>query len=249
MSNPKVSILIPAHNEEAFIEKCIKSVLATNYPNLEIIVCNNNSIDSTCEIVTRFANEFPQVTLVHETIVGPNAARQKALSVSTGSIVATLDADCVVPKNWIESAIRHFDNPKVVGVTGVCRFDGKPSLRIGLIIATDYLMRFSHWLLHRVVKSRAIMPAANAWFRRTSLEAIGGFNSSIEFYGDDAHTAALLGKRGRIIYDPKVVVETSARRFNNGRIIVTVGRYIINYLSMWTIKKPATSAKKVKHYR
>lgn len=242
---PTVSILIPAHNEEAYIGACLDSLCAINYPSLEIIVCNNNSTDTTCDIVKK----YPNVTLVHETIVGPNAARQKALSVSTGEIVATLDADCIVPKDWINQAIPHFINKRVVGVAGVCRFDGKKSLRIALIIATDYLMRFFHWLFHRLLRIRAIMPAANAWFRRSTLESIGGFNTDIAFYGDDAHTSLLLGKKGIIIYDPHVVVETSSRRFAQGGIFITAYRYMINYISMWTIRRHATPAHKTNHYR
>ncbi|MEI8223548.1 MAG: glycosyltransferase family 2 protein [bacterium] len=242
---PTVSILIPAHNEEAYIAACLDSLCALNYPGLEIVVCNNNSTDATCAIVEK----YPNVILVHETIVGPNAARQKALRVSHGEIVATLDADCVVPKDWITSALPHFTNQHVVGITGVCRFDGKKSLRIALIIATDYLMRFFHWLFHRVLHARAIMPAANAWFRRSALESIGGFNTDIAFYGDDAHTALLLGKKGIIAYDPGVIVETSSRRFAQGGIVITAYRYMINYVSMWTVMRHVTSIKKTTHYR
>lgn len=242
---PTVSILIPAHNEEAYIRSCLDSLCAINYPYLEIIVCNNNSTDATCDVV----KQYPNVVLVHETIIGPNAARQKALSVSHGEIIATLDADCVVPANWITKVLPHFTNHQIVGVAGVCRFDGKKSLRLALIIATDYLMRFFHWLLHRVLHARAIMPAANAWFRRSALESIGGFNTDIAFYGDDAHTSLLLGKKGIIAYDPRVVVETSSRRFNQGGILITSYRYMINYISMWTIMRHATPIKKTIHYR
>lgn len=243
--SPKVSVLIPAHNEESYIGPCLESILAINYTHLEIIVCNNNSTDRTCEIVAH----YPTVKLVHETKPGPNAARQKALSVATGEIVVTLDADCVVPKDWIERGIKHFASPKVVGTAGVFYFDGKPALRALLYVSTHYVMRFLHWLMHRVLRARAIMPAGNAWFRKSALLAIGGFNTDILFYGDDAHTALLLGKQGIIHYDPNLVVSTSPRRFEQGGTLKTMYRYVANYVSMWTVKRHATSHAKTQHYR
>ncbi len=243
--SPKISVLIPAHNEEAYIRACLDSLCAIGYPHLEIIVCNNNSIDTTCALVA----QYPNVLLVHETKPGPNAARQQALNHATGDIVVTLDADCVVPPDWINRGLHHFTNEQVVGVTGVCRFDGKPLLRISLAIATDIIMRWLHVLLHRVLRYRAIMPAANAWFRKSALIAIGGFNTDIAFYGDDAHTANLLGKEGIIVYDPRVLVTTSARRFEQGGICITTYRYISNYVSMWTLNRHSTPSEKTNHYR
>lgn len=242
---PKVSILIPAYNEESYIGPCLESILAINYPHLEIIVCNNNSTDRTCEVIA----QYPTVKLVHETKPGPNAARQKALSVATGEIIVTLDADCVVPRNWIEQGIKHFTSPKVVGTAGVFNFNGKSSLRISLHIATHYVMRFLHWLLHRIFRFRAIMPAGNAWFRKSALIAIGGFNTDIVFYGDDAHTSLLLGKQGIIHYDINLIVSTSPRRFEQGGILKTMYRYAINYIGIWTIKRPITSPTKVSPHR
>jgi cellulose synthase/poly-beta-1,6-N-acetylglucosamine synthase-like glycosyltransferase len=241
----KVSILIPAYNEEAYISLCLRSLECLTYPDYEIIVCNNNSTDRTCEIVAR----HPNVQLVHETIKGPNAARQKALSVSTGEIIATLDADCIAPHDWIERALVHFSNPRVVAVAGVCDFDGAGPLSRALWFSTRYPMKFIHFVTHRVLGKYGIMMAANAWYRKETLLSIGGFNTSIEFFGDDAHTAKMLTKKGRIIYDPSVRVTTSSRRFNQEGILSTAYHYVLNYASMWFIGKSATPSRKTKHYR
>jgi cellulose synthase/poly-beta-1,6-N-acetylglucosamine synthase-like glycosyltransferase len=241
----KVSILIPAYNEEKYIGKCLDSIMAIKSEEIEIIVCDNNSTDTTCAIIKR----YPTVQLVHETKVGPNAARQKAFVYSTGEIIATLDADCIVPKNWIVCATKHFQNQKVIGVSGVCIFNGTSTLRIALAFTTNYVMRFFHWLLHRVLKNGAIMPSANAWMRRSALIAIGGFNTDIAFHGDDTHTAYELAKKGIIIYDPKVVVTTSARRFDQGGWWTTSYRYIGNFVSTWLRNKQITSEKNTHHYR
>lgn len=244
-SSQKVSVLIPAHNEENYLGKCLDSLLALNNPNVEIIVCNNNSTDRTCDIV----QQYPTVHLVHETKKGPNAARQKAFESSSGSIIATLDADCIVPKNWINQGISHFSKPNVVAVSGVCDFDNQGLLSVILTIATRYIMRFVHLIAHHIVGTHGIMMGANAWYRRTALENIGGFNADIEFFGDDAHTAQMLSKEGIIDYDIHLRVMTSSRRFNQGGWIRTMYHYSINYLSMWISGKQITPKKKTHHYR
>lgn len=241
----KISILIPAYNEEKYIGACLDSLAVLQYPNYEVIVCNNNSTDHTCAIVER----YPTIRLVHETKKGPNAARQKALSVSTGEIIATLDADCLVPPDWALQAIPHFSNPRVVAVAGVCRFDGNRHLSRALSFSTRYPMKLIHFITHRIFKKYGVMMAANAWYRREALLAIGGFNTDIEFFGDDAHTAKMLTEKGRIIYDPKVWVTTSSRRFKQEGIISTTYRYILNYAGIWFAGKHITSDKKTKHYR
>lgn len=241
----KVSILIPAHNEEKYIGKCLDSILSIKTEEIEIIVCDNNSTDTTCEIIKK----YPQVILVHETKIGPNAARQKAFSISTGEIIATLDADCIVSRNWVTSAVLHFKKEHVVAVSGVCFFNGSKLLNTLLYIATNYIMRFLHFLLHRILHTKAIMLAGNAWYRRSTLEKIGGFATDIEFFGDDAHTAAMLAREGRIIYDPNVSVITSSRRFDQEGAFTVAYRYALNYLGMWTVKKQITPKNKTRHYR
>lgn len=242
---PTVSILIPAHNEEAYIGACLDSLCASDYPNLEIIVCNNNSTDATCDIVKK----YPKVTLVHETIVGPNAARQKALSVSHGEIIATLDADCVIDKNWITSAINHFQKKSVVAVSGNCVFTGNQWFVHLVNFETRYILRFFHFIVHTLFRKYGIMLAGNAWYRRSSLEKIGGFDTSIEFWGDDAHTAELLTKLGTIVYDTHAIVFTSPRRFEQVGGLKTMYQYLINYVSMWTRKKHVTKNSPTNNYR
>lgn len=241
----KISILIPAYNEEKYIGKCLDSIIAIGNKDVEIIVCDNNSTDETCEVVKK----YPQVTLVHETKIGPNAARQKAFENSSGEIIATLDADCIVPINWISRATSHFNNPKIVGVSGVFIFNGTSLLRMTLSFATNYIMRFFHWIFHHFFKIGAIMPAGNAWMRRSALSNINGFNTDIPFHGDDTFTAYALTQQGVIIYDPSVVVTTSSRRFDQGGPMTTSYRYIINFISTWIFKTQVTSQKDTEHYR
>jgi cellulose synthase/poly-beta-1,6-N-acetylglucosamine synthase-like glycosyltransferase len=161
-NDQKISILIPAHNEEQYIIACLEALMRLDYPadKMEVIVCNNNSTDGTVAVVEAFAANHPTVRLVHETKVGPNAARQKAFSVSTGTFIATIDSDTIASATWAQNAVGHFADPKVVAVSGACRFDTKKKwLSAVLWFEQAYFMRFWHFILHTIFRKWGMMLA------------------------------------------------------------------------------------------
>ena len=89
MENPKVSVIIPAHNEEQFIKRTIESVRGSEYKNLEIIVVVNGSTDRTYEI----AKSLVDKALSFAQSLGPSGARIEGVKVATGDIFLFLDAD------------------------------------------------------------------------------------------------------------------------------------------------------------
>lgn len=237
MNPKKLSILIPAYNEQDYIETCLKPLvdIQEQYKNqnieIEIIVCDNNSTDKTAELVKKYT---PRVTLVTETMKGAHAARQKAFTVSTGDIVITLDADCIVDDAWIEHGLQNFQNPNVVSVAGLCEFSKDYSSAWAVTGAQRYLFPTLHFLTTKIIKKGGMMLAGNAWFRRDILEKIGGFDTSFEFYGDDAHTASEISRKKEsseiMIYDPKLIVYTSSRRYQKIGFWKTMYYYIMNYI-------------------
>ncbi len=236
----KVSILIPAYNEGKYIEACLESVCKINYPNYEIIVCDNNSTDNTALIVQK----YKKVILINEKKKGTNAARQKAFSVSTGDIIVTLDADSVPESNWLHLALKHFENPNIVAVSGICKFDGNYWYTSILFwIQKSFIFKSIHFFIHKVIGKYALIFGSNAWYRRESLLQIGGFNCDITFWGDDAYTGEMITKVGKVIYDPKIIVTTSSRRYAQTGPLSTMSQYVKNYISMWIFKKPITKEK------
>lgn len=233
-----ISVIIPAYNEEKYIRPSLASLVELQNKSsipLEIVVCDNGSTDSTPQIVS----EFPTVKLVYETnLRGANAARQKAFQESTGAFVAAMDADCIPEQNWIENALAYFENPKVVSVAGVYTYENtfKGAEMINSLQRT--LLAFVHMILHRVFGKGGIMVGGNAWYRRSALESIGGFETSIPFWGDDAHTASKLAKLGRLVFAPNVRVITSSRRFTTLGPWKAQWLYTANYISIVLRGKP-----------
>lgn len=111
---PLVSFIIPALNEEEYIGVCLASIkdLDANKGSFEIIVVDNGSIDRTVEIAKDFgANVY---SILGTTI---SKLRNYGASKAKGEILAFMDADCVITKNWLKNAIKELSD-ETVGVTG-----------------------------------------------------------------------------------------------------------------------------------
>jgi cellulose synthase/poly-beta-1,6-N-acetylglucosamine synthase-like glycosyltransferase len=115
MNVPFISVVVPVWNGDRFIEDCLDSILATDYPtsSREIIVVDNGSTDRTAMVVRRYP-----VTCVSETQRGPAAARNRGISASRGEIVAFTDADCVVTRAWLRELAAALSDDTVAAVAG-----------------------------------------------------------------------------------------------------------------------------------
>src|ERR1035437_2340280 len=109
----KVSVIIPAHNEEAYIGAVIKKVLALDYPDFEVIFVDNASTDKTAEIARGFG-----VKVLTETRKGTGWARECGRLEAKGEIIANLDADCLPDPDWIKKGVKLFSNEKIYAVNG-----------------------------------------------------------------------------------------------------------------------------------
>lgn len=105
-SKNRISLVIPAYNEEHYLRACLDSAIAQTNPFYEIIVVDNNSSDSTAKI----AQSYKNVRLVHEKKQGVVFARNRGFDVAKGEIIARIDADTILPPNWSKSVLTEFEN-------------------------------------------------------------------------------------------------------------------------------------------
>jgi cellulose synthase/poly-beta-1,6-N-acetylglucosamine synthase-like glycosyltransferase len=181
---PKVSILIPAHNEEVVIERTIKAMLKLKYPRekLEIIVINDNSSDRTGEIIDRYHQQYPQIIPVHTK--PPNAGKGKSgalnqgLLASSGEIIVVYDAD-----NTPESMALHYlvlamqNDPKAGVIVGKFRVvNSKQTLLTRFInietISFQWMAQAGRWFWFKV----STIPGTNFAIRRSIITVLGGWD-------------------------------------------------------------------------
>jgi glycosyltransferase involved in cell wall biosynthesis len=110
---PMVSVLVAAKDEEEAIEQCVRTILNQDYPNYEVIVCNDRSDDRTAEIVEAIAKEDDRLTLVNITHLpdgwfGKNNAMQTGIKQARGEYIVMIDADCrQISRRTLSTAVQY----------------------------------------------------------------------------------------------------------------------------------------------
>lgn len=97
-----VSLIIPVYKVEAYLERCVRSVLAQTYQNLEIILVDDGSPDRCGEICDRFAQEDPRVRVYHKANGGLSDARNCGVEHAHGAFISFIDSDDYVAPNYVE---------------------------------------------------------------------------------------------------------------------------------------------------
>lgn len=222
-----ISVVIPAHNEESYIAGCIESVLdhATD-DLLEIVVVCNACTDRTAEIAAR----YPRVTVVHEPRRGLGFARQKGLETMRGEIYASIDADSHSNAQWLPRMQEEFSNdPDLLCLSGPYTFYDLPEWQSRIV---------SLWWSTLAQRQKFAVVGGNFAARRSALLRIGGFDTSIAFWSEDANIGRRLHAIGPVKFALDFTNESSARRLQ-GQGFVTVGAYYaLNYLSQAYLKRP-----------
>ena len=121
---PKVTVIIPAFNEEKVIENTVRSALASDYPNLRTIVVDDGSKDATSAVVReKFAKEIAdgRVLLLTKTNAGKAEALNHALKHTQDEIYVGIDADTVIAPNAISILVPHFADRKSSRGRGQCQ--------------------------------------------------------------------------------------------------------------------------------
>jgi len=203
---PTVSIVVPVRNGAATIGELLESLLKIDYDSsrLEIVVVDGNSTDRTREIVAK----YPVKLLIQEG-EGLNGGRNTGIRNSRGEIVAFTDADCVVPKDWINKIIEDFKDAQVGCAGGSSK---------GLY--DNFLSQYadnSVFPTQRIFKKRQKLDmiklfsnspvGSNMAFRRDALKKVGGFDEGIRYGFDEDELVERVCEAGyKMVLDPEVFV-------------------------------------------
>ena len=102
LQKPIISVIIPAYNVEPYIEQCIKSIECQTLKNIEIIIVDDGSIDSTASIVSRLYYEDNRIKLIKQNNSGVSEARNKGLEQASGDYVTFIDADDFIESDFLD---------------------------------------------------------------------------------------------------------------------------------------------------
>jgi cellulose synthase/poly-beta-1,6-N-acetylglucosamine synthase-like glycosyltransferase len=234
----KLSFVIPAYNEEALLGPCLHSILAQlaqERMDAEIIVVNNASTDHTRAV----AAAFPGVRVIDEPRQGLVRARQAGFVAATGDLIANLDADTRLTPGWLAQVYTRFGrDPALVALSGPCIYDDLSApVRVG--VRLFYALAFVSYLTTRFVLNRSsLLQGGNYVIRRDALRAIGGYNTALEFYGEDTDVAYRLHPLGKVVFTLRLPIYASGRRLAAEGVLRTGVTYSLNYLWVILFQRP-----------
>ena len=191
----KISIIVAAKNEETNIENLLHSLSKLNYPNnsFEVIVVDDESKDSTADIVQNYIKEFSNFKLISSS-GKPYPAKKGALSVgikkSKFDYILTTDADCVVPPNWLSIASRYFEKGSdiIFGLTPyLCEeLSEKNNNLVNRISSFERFRGQLLTFLFAKLKSPYSAGGGNFGFKKSAFLKIEGYENTLQtLSGDD----------------------------------------------------------------
>ena len=211
--HPRITVLVPAHNEEKVIERCLQSIYTNAYPNFEVMVVNDASTDATKHIVNLYAKLHPEYNLrvIHRhRNTGKGAALNYALNRYVKSkFVMMLDADSVLASDAIERAISYFSDQTVVGVAANVQIINKHT-------TLSILQKFEHMIGYRAKKTYSltncefVIGGVASTYRTKAIRSVG-------FYDTDTMTEDISlsmkliskgNKANRLVYAADVMAMT-----------------------------------------
>ena len=207
----RISVIVCAHNEARYLPACLHSILAQSRVPDELLVINNASTDETPLVAAR----IPGVRVVDEPRKGLVVAREAGRRRASGDILIYLDADCRAPLQWVERIERRFErDAALVAMSGPYRFYDWDWWGRVLIRAYDLTVApATQLLVKHVLRIGTIFYGGNFAVRKEALERIGGFDTSIEFHGEDTNLGRRLFAIGKVGLFHDCYLYTSARRY------------------------------------
>ena len=208
-ASPRVAVVIPAWNERAVICQTVRSILASDAGDFEILVVDDGSADGTAELVGETFAGVPRVRVITQQNAGKWAALNRGFASTDAEVVVALDADTQFERDTVRRLAAHFSDPAVGAVAGNARVGNVRNL-LTRWQALEYVtsQNLDRRALARLGCITVVPGAVGAWRRAAVLEA-GGFAD--DTLAEDADLTLRLLRRGwTIAYDDRAIARTEA---------------------------------------
>lgn len=203
----RISVVIPVYNEAEHLAACLEAIAAQSLAPYEVIVVDNNSSDDTAAVARRFGF----VTLLREPRQGVVHARNRGFDAAHGDLIARIDADTVLPPEWLARIHSIFENPAVSAVSGAPHYYDFPLP--ALADAVDWPLRGR---LARKLKNTNFLWGANMAVRRRDWLLVRDSLCSDNRLHEDFDLGIHLQAQGlKVDYDEGLVAGVSSRRIDS----------------------------------
>lgn len=217
----RISIIIPAYNEERYLGRCLDAIAAQTMQPYEVIVVDNASTDGTAAV----ARAYPFVTLVTELHKGRVFAREVGFAAAKGTVLARIDADSVVPRDWIAQLHAYFVQPGALATawTGNGRF-----CNVRMPRSVSWLYNLLAFRFNALVGGHPTLWGSNMAVPRALWQQVRSDLCLRNDIHEDLDIAIHLHRAGvAITYNPHMYVIAHMRRVRSNRA------ELWEYLQMW----------------
>lgn len=215
-------IVIPAHNEEAFIALTLQSLISQTVLPKKVVVVNDNSTDKTAEIVTAFSKENPFITLANKTSSAIHLPGSKVIQAfhkgfetldEDYDVIVKLDADLILPNNYFETVLNIFEKDATIGMAG----------------GFAYIEKNGQWILENLTDKDHIRGAFKA-YRKECFQQIGNLKPAMGWDTVDELLSKFYG--WKVVTDASLIVKhlkptganyNKTARYKQGEAFYTLG--------------------------
>ena len=215
-------IVIPAHNEEAFIALTLDSLISQTILPKKLVIVNDNSTDKTAEIVTAYAKAFPFISLVNKTSSAIHLPGSKVIQAfhkgfetldEAYDVIVKLDADLILPNNYFETILTIFASDTSIGMAG----------------GFAYIEKNGEWILENLTDKDHIRGAFKA-YRKACFQQIGNLKPAMGWDTVDELLSKFYG--WKVVTDASLIVKhlkptganyNKTARYKQGEAFYTLG--------------------------
>lgn len=168
MKGTLVSVIVPVYNVLPYLRKCIDSILAQTYSNLEIILVDDGSTDGSGAVCDEYAEVDLRIKVLHKENGGLSSARNSGLDVATGDWISFVDSDDYIEKTMIQTLFESCCNNNIpLAVTGIRAFDNETGQTVSTYIPEAEKIVTSSELIELMMRpDGAMFSVCNKMYRR-----------------------------------------------------------------------------------
>jgi glycosyltransferase involved in cell wall biosynthesis len=181
MSDPTVSVIMPAYNAARFIDRTVESVLNQTFTDFELLIIDDGSIDNTLEIANQYALGDRRVQVFSQANQGVSATRNRGISIAKGNLIAFLDADDIWAPDKLAAHLEHFQtNPNLAVSFGRVEFISIDGSHTGQVSTS----RLFHLQPEDFLYENPTTTMSNPVARAEVFSQVGGFAEDMSFSED-----------------------------------------------------------------
>lgn len=236
----RISVVIPAFNEEKHIAKCLDHLIAQTEKPDEILVVDNNSTDATASIAKKYRTFG--IRVIREKVQGMTPARNRGFNSAKYEIIARTDADTLVPPNWIKRIKSYFEkDKKLIALSGPSDFHTVPKF-----VQKAQWTRKVLFTSFRMLTGYTYMYGPNMAIKKSAWEKIKNEvcleDSEVH---EDMDLAVHLGKNGKVKFYPSLIVISSPRRLKH---VTSYYEYPYRYIKTVQLHKEMLPPRKQREF-